>query len=250
MTGGFQPGDLIVIAARPSMGKTALSLNIAYNAAYKSKVPSAIFSLEMSKEQLLHRLMGSAGNINVTRLRNAKMEHEEWGRFNVVAGELEDVPIYINDTSALTALELRAQARRLKATEDIGMIIVDYLQLMEDPKARSREQEVSKISRSLKALAKELHLPVVALSQLNRKVEERTNKRPQLADLRDSGSIEQDSDLILFIYRDEVYREDSPDKGVAEINVAKQRMGPTGKFKLTFQADYSRFRDYIEDLGY
>lgn len=187
------------------------------------------------------------GNINVTRLRTAKMENEEWARFMAVGAELEDAPIYINDTSAITALELRAQARRLKATENIGMVLVDYLQLMVDSKARSREQEVANISKSLKALAKELRLPVVALSQLNRKVEERTNKRPQLADLRDSGSLEQDADLILFIYRDKVYREDSPDKGVAEINVAKQRMGPTGMFKLTFQPDYSRFRDFFDE---
>lgn len=175
------------------------------------------------------------------------MENEEWARFMAVGAELEDAPIYINDTSAITALELRAQARRLKATENIGMVLVDYLQLMVDSKARSREQEVANISKSLKALAKELRLPVVALSQLNRKVEERTNKRPQLADLRDSGSLEQDADLILFIYRDEVYREDSPDKGVAEINMAKQRMGPTGMFKLTFQPDYSRFRDFFDE---
>jgi len=246
-TGGLQPGDLILIAARPSMGKTALALNLSVNAALKSKLPSAIFSLEMTKEQLLHRMMGNVGNINVTRLRTARMENEEWSRFITVGEELEDAPIYINDASTLTPLEIRAQARRLKATEKIGLVIVDYLQLMRDPRARSREQEVSNISRSLKALAKELKLPVVALSQLNRKVEERTNKRPQLADLRESGSLEQDADLILFIYRDEIYREDSPQRGIAEINLAKQRMGPTGLVKLCFQPDYSRFRDYIED---
>lgn len=242
VTGGWQPGDLILLAARPSMGKTALATNLALGAG----CPVAFFSLEMSCEQLVQRFMANLGKINATRLRTGKMEPEEWVRFMDLEERLIRKPIFINDSARLTPLELRAQARRLTAKHRIGLVIVDYLQLMSCPGAKSREQEVSQISRSLKALAKELHVPVIALSQLNREVEKRSDRRPIMSDLRDSGSLEQDADLILFIYRDEIYREDSPDIGTAEINVAKHRMGPTRKFKLAFQPEFSRFVNYQE----
>jgi len=242
-TAGFQPSDLIIIAARPSMGKTALALNIAFNAAYKPRVPVAFFSLEMSREQLVRRLLSSIGEVDASQIRRAAfLTTQEWAHLQEAAGYLIDCPIFIDDTPAASVLEIRAKCRRLKAEGKLGLVIIDYLQLMRGRgDAPSREQEISEISRSLKALAKELHVPVVALSQLNRRVEERPNKRPQLADLRESGAIEQDADVILFIYRDEVYREDSPDKGIAEVIVGKQRNGPTGKVKLSFRDKYTRF---------
>jgi len=245
LTAGFQNSDLIIIAARPSMGKTALALNIAFNAAYKPQVPVAFFSLEMSNEQLVRRLLSSVGEVDASNLRRAFLSPDEWAHLQSGAGYLEDCPIYIDDTPAATVLDIRAKARRLKAENKLGLVIIDYLQLMRGrADVHSREQEISEISRSLKALAKELHVPVIALSQLNRKVEERPNKRPQLADLRESGAIEQDADVILFIYRDEVYREDSPDKGTAEVIVGKQRNGPTGKVKLVFRDKYTAFAPY------
>ena len=242
-TAGFQPSDLIILAARPSMGKTALALNIAFNAAYKPRTPVALFSLEMSKEQLVRRLLSSIGEVDASQIRRAAfLTHQEWAHLQEAAGYLIDCPIFIDDTPAASVLEIRAKCRRLKAEGKLGLVIIDYLQLMRGRgDAPSREQEISEISRSLKALAKELHVPVIALSQLNRRVEERPNKRPQLADLRESGAIEQDADVILFIYRDEVYREDSPDKGVAEVIVGKQRNGPTGKVRLSFRDKYTRF---------
>jgi replicative DNA helicase len=243
-TAGFQPSDLIIIAARPSMGKTALALNIAFNASYdKPQTPVALFSLEMSKEQLVRRLLSSIGQVDASQIRRAAfLTHQEWAHLQEAAGFLIDCPIYIDDTPAASVLEIRAKCRRLKAEGKLGMVIIDYLQLMRGRgDAPSREQEISEISRSLKALAKELQVPVVALSQLNRRVEERPNKRPQLADLRESGAIEQDADVILFIYRDEVYREDSPDKGTAEVIIGKQRNGPTGKVRLSFRDKYTRF---------
>ena len=243
-TAGFQPSDLIIIAARPSMGKTALALNVAFNAAYdKPQTPVAFFSLEMSKEQLVRRFLSSEGTVDASQIRRAAfLTHQEWANLQEAAGKLLDCQIYIDDTPAATVLEIRAKCRRLKAEGKLGLVIIDYLQLMRGRgNAPSREQEISEISRSLKALAKELHVPVVALSQLNRRVEERPNKRPQLADLRESGAIEQDADVILFIYRDEVYREDSPDKGTAEVIVGKQRNGPTGKVRLSFRDKYTRF---------
>ncbi|MEW6657798.1 MAG: replicative DNA helicase [Thermodesulfobacteriota bacterium] len=242
-TAGFQPSDLIILAARPSMGKTALALNIAFNAAYKPRVPVALFSLEMSREQLVRRLLSSIGEVDASQIRRAAfLTHQEWAHLQEAAGYLIDCPIFIDDTPAATVLEIRAKCRRLKAEGKLGLVIIDYLQLMRGRgDAPSREQEISEISRSLKALAKELQVPVLALSQLNRRVEERPNKRPQLADLRESGAIEQDADVILFIYRDEVYREDSPDKGIAEVIVGKQRNGPTGKVKLSFRDKYTRF---------
>ena len=248
LTAGFQPSDLIIIAARPSMGKTALALNIAFNAAYKPQVPVAFFSLEMSKEQLVRRLLSSIGEVDASNLRRAFLSTAEWANLQTAAGYLLDCPMYIDDTPAATLLDIRAKARRLKADNKLGLLVIDYLQLMRGrADAYSREQEISEISRSLKALAKELNVPVIALSQLNRRVEERPNKRPQLADLRESGAIEQDADVIIFIYRDEVYREDSPDKGTAEIIVGKQRNGPTGKVKLHFRAKYTTFAPYERD---
>ena len=244
-TAGFQPSDMINNAARPSMGKTALALNIAFYAAYeKPQVPVALFSLEMSKEQLVRRLLSSVGEVDASQLRRAAfLTGDEWAQLQEAAGKLLDCPIYIDDTPAATVLEIRAKCRRLKAEGKLELVIIDYLQLMRGrANAPSREQEISEISRSLKALAKELKVPVIALSQLNRRVEERPNKRPQLADLRESGAIEQDADVVLFIYRDEIYREDSPDKGIAEIKIGKQRNGPSGHtVKLAYRDKFTRF---------
>jgi replicative DNA helicase len=221
---------------------------MAYNAAYKSQVPVAFFSLEMSKEQLVRRLLSSIGEVDAGNLRRAFLSTPEWANLQTAAGYLLDSPIYIDDTPAATVLDIRAKARRLKADDKLGLVFIDYLQLMRGRHdVPSREQEISEISRSLKALAKELDVPVVALSQLNRRVEERPNKRPQLSDLRESGAIEQDADVIIFIYRDEVYREDSPDKGIAEVIVGKQRNGPTGKVKLAFRDKYTRFDNLAKE---
>jgi replicative DNA helicase len=249
MTAGLQNSDLIILAARPSMGKTALALNIAYNVAHNSKVPVAIFSLEMSKEQLVRRLLSSVGRVDASNIRRAAfLTREQWGDLQMAAGNLLDCPILIDDTPAVSALEVRAKCRRLKRDKKLGLILIDYLQLMRGRSdAASREQEISEISRSLKALAKELEVPVVALSQLNRRVEERPDKRPVLSDLRESGAIEQDADVIIFIYRDEVYKKDSLDKGVAEIKIGKQRNGPTGTFKLHFSSQFTRFDDLSEE---
>jgi replicative DNA helicase len=244
LTAGFQPSDLIIVAARPSMGKTALALNIAYNAAYQAQVPVAFFSLEMAKEQLVRRLLSSIGEVDASHLRRAFLSTMEWANLQTAAGYLLDCPVFIDDTPAATVLDIRAKARRLKAEGKLGLVIVDYLQLMRGrADAPSREQEISEISRSLKALAKELKVPVIALSQLSRKVEDRdkSNKRPILSDLRESGAIEQDADVVIFIYRDELYREDSPDKGTAEVIIGKQRNGPTGKLKLSFRDKFTRF---------
>lgn len=242
LTAGFQDSDLIIIAARPSMGKTALALNIAYNAAFKPQKHVAFFSLEMSREQLVRRLLSSVGKVDASNLRRAFLSTMEWANLQTAAGYLLDCPIYIDDTPAATVLDIRAKARRLKADGKLNMLVIDYLQLIRGrADVHSREQEISEISRSLKALAKELKVPVIVLSQLNRKVEDRPNKRPQLADLRESGAIEQDADVVIFIYRDEVYREDSPEQGTAEIIIGKQRNGPTGKIKLNFQAKYTTF---------
>ncbi len=224
------------------MGKTALALNIARNAAVDHEVPVAIFSLEMSKEQLGMRLLCSEAKVDAHKMRGGFFSSAEWVKLTRAAGTISEAPIFVDDSPALSVLELRAKARRLKRDQKLGLIIVDYLQLMRGPQsAEQREQEISEISRSLKALAKELALPVVALSQLNRRVEERHDKRPQLSDLRESGAIEQDADLIAFIYRDEVYHAESPDKGKAEIIIGKQRNGPTGKIDLAFVSQYTRF---------
>jgi replicative DNA helicase len=257
-TAGFQPSDLIILAARPSMGKTALALNIAFNAAYGRRrgagqsippVPVAFFSLEMSKEQLVRRLLSSEGRVDASQIRRAAfLTGQEWTKLQEAAGILVDCPIYIDDSPAASVLNIRAKSRRLKAEGNLGMVIIDYLQLMHGRyDAPSREQQISEISRSLKALAKELAVPVIALSQLSREPEKREKKRPQLSDLRESGAIEQDADVVLFIYRDEVYRKDSPDKGIAEVIVGKQRNGSIGTVKMHFEAKFTRFDDLERD---
>jgi len=245
MTAGLQPADLIIVAGRPSMGKTALALNMALNAAFKHKVPVAVFSLEMSKEQLVMRMLASEARIELNRIRTGKIRADEWKKLTGAAGNLNETNIFIDDSSGLNPLEMRAKARRLKVEANIGLVMVDYLQLMTGMgKAERRDLEISEISRSLKAMAKELKVPVVALSQLSRAVENRENKRPILADLRESGAIEQDADVIMFIYRDEVYNPDSNDKGSAEIIIGKQRNGPTGTTVLTFINEHTRFEDH------
>ncbi len=252
MTAGFQEGDLVIIAGRPSMGKTALALNIAEHVAVNSGLPVGVFSMEMSASQLVMRTLGSMGRFDQHKLRTGRLTVEEWGRFTDPVVKLTKAPMQIDETAALNALELRARARRLhREYKKLGLIIVDYLQLMSSASAgENRATEISEISRALKALAKELQVPVVALSQLNRSVEQRPNKRPVMADLRESGAIEQDADVILFIYRDEVYNPDSPDAGTAEIIVAKQRNGPTGQVVLTFQGEYTRFTNHMNDNKY
>ena len=246
LTAGLQPSDLIIIAGRPVMGKTSFTLNIAQHAATRAGVPVGFFSLEMSKEQLALRMLCAEARINSQKIRSGFLSERDWLRLTDAAATLSEAPIFIDDTPALSVLEIRAKARRLKSEHNIGLIIVDYLQLMKGKgRVDTREREISEISRSLKALAKELNIPVVAVSQLNRRVEERENKRPRLADLRESGAIEQDADLIVFIYRDEVYNEDTPDKGIAEIIIGKQRSGPTGVVKLAFLDKYTRFENLL-----
>lgn len=249
LTSGFQRSELIIIAGRPSMGKTAFALNIAQHAAIEMDVPVAVFSLEMSKEQLAMRMLSSEARVDAQRLRKGFLGETDWPRLTTAAGSLSEAKIFIDDTAAITVLEMKAKARRLKAEKGLGMVVLDYLQLMKGrEQSPSREQEISEISRSLKALAKELNVPVVALSQLNRQVEARSDRRPQMADLRESGAIEQDADVILFIYRDEVYNrsEDNPEKGIAEIIIGKQRNGPTGKVKLAFLKEFTRFENLAQ----
>jgi replicative DNA helicase len=244
LTSGLQPSDLIIIAGRPSMGKTAFALNIAQNAAVQASVPAAIFSLEMSKEQLALRMLCSEAKVDAHRLRGGFLGEADWPKLTRAAGSLSEAPLFIDDTPGISALEMRAKARRLKLEHNLGLVIVDYLQLMRGrASVDSREQEISDISRSLKALAKELAIPVIALSQLNRRVEDRGDKRPQLSDLRESGAIEQDADVILFLYRDEVYNKTEENRGKAEIIVGKQRNGPTDKVDLTFLDKYTRFEN-------
>jgi replicative DNA helicase len=246
MTGGFQNSDMIIVAARPSMGKTAFVLSIARNAAVDHGKPVGFFSLEMSSQQLVMRLICAEARVDAQSVRTGRLPDEQWRNLSTRIGKLYNAKIFIDDTPALSILELRAKARRLKAEHDVAMIVVDYLQLMSGPKnAQSREQEISQISRSLKALAKELNIPVVALSQLNRAVETSSDKRPMLANLRESGAIEQDADVIAFIYRDEVYNkaDDNPEKGKAEIIIGKQRNGPTGTIKLAFLNQFTTFEN-------
>jgi len=247
-TAGLQPSDLVIVAGRPSMGKTALAMNFAENAAIKHKLPVAIFSMEMPGEQLALRMMSSLGYIDQHKIRTGRLEDDDWPRLTSAVSILDSAPLFIDDTPALSPVELRARARRLKREHDIGMIIIDYLQLMQIPGTReNRTTEISEISRNLKALAKELNVPVVALSQLNRSLEQRTDKRPVMSDLRESGAIEQDADVIMFIYRDEVYNQDSPHRGMAEIIISKQRNGPIGTCHMTFRGQYTRFENYAED---
>ena len=243
-TAGLQKSDLIILAARPSMGKTALALNISRNTAVDFGIPVAIFSLEMSKEQLSMRMLCSEASVDSSRIRSGFIGKDNWVDITDAAGILSEAPIYIDDSPDLSALEIRAKARRLKMDKDIGLVIVDYLQLMKGRhSAERRELEISEISRSLKALAKELDIPVLALSQLNRKLEDRSDKRPMLSDLRESGALEQDADVVVFIYRDEEYNKDinNPNSGKAEIIIAKQRNGPTGTVPLAFLKAYTRF---------
>ena len=247
MTSGLQPSDLIIVAGRPSMGKTSFAMNIAEHAAIKTRRPVAVFSMEMPGDALAMRMMSSLGRIDQHRVRTGKLGEEEWPRLTSAVHILAEVPLFIDDTAALTPTEVRARARRLKREHgDLGLIVLDYIQLMQAPGAsENRATELSAISRSLKALAKELDVPVIALSQLNRSLEQRPNKRPVMSDLRESGAIEQDADLIVFIYRDEVYNEDSKDKGTAEIIIAKQRNGPIGTTRLTFLGKYTKFENFI-----
>ena len=243
-TTGFQNADLIIVAGRPSMGKTALCLNIAQHASINAKIPTAVFSLEMSKEQLAIRMLCSEARVDSGRLRSGFLSESDWPKLTMAAGALSDASIFIDDTPAISVLELRAKARRLKADRGLGLVIIDYLQLMRGRSGlERREQEISEISRSLKALAKELDIPVLAISQLSRKAEDRPGRRPQLSDLRESGAIEQDADVIIFIYRDEVYNPDSDHKGTAEVVIGKQRNGPTGKVDLTFISEFTTFKD-------
>ncbi len=262
MTAGLQPSDLVIIAGRPSMGKTAFILNIVEHAGVFADpaVPVLVFSLEMSKEQLVQRMLCSVSRVDASRLRTGNLVDTDWSKLTNGASMLSEAPIYIDDTPGITVLELRAKARRLKAERNLGLVVVDYLQLMQGHNAESRQQEISEISRSLKALAKELNVPVIALSQLNRSLENRTDKRPIMADLRESGAIEQDADVIMFIYREAVYCEDcrsrerTCEKGHekdAEIIVGKQRNGPIGTVHLTFRGQYTRFENQAKrDEGY
>ncbi|MEO7251026.1 MAG: replicative DNA helicase [Arenimonas sp.] len=248
LTTGLQPSDLIILAARPSMGKTALAMNLAETAALRGKKAVAVFSMEMSSSQLAFRLISSLGRINQQNLRTGDLEEEEWPRVTSAITMLSDAKIFIDDTPALSPGDLRSKARRLKREHDVGLIVIDYLQLMQVPGSKeNRATEISEISRSLKALAKELNVPVVALSQLNRSLEARVDKRPMMSDLRESGAIEQDADLIMFIYRDDYYNKESPDRGLAEIIISKQRNGPTGMVKLTFLGQFTKFENHASD---
>ncbi|MDQ3811571.1 MAG: replicative DNA helicase [Chloroflexota bacterium] len=250
MTSGFQPADLVIVAARPSMGKTALVLNIAQYAAIESNIPVAIFSLEMSKESLVQRMLTAEARVDAQKLRKGMLRDDDFPRMARAAGILSSAPIWIDDSPGITLLEIRSKARRLKADGDIGMVIIDYLQLIHGPSdSESRQQEISYISRSLKALAKELNVPVLALSQLSRAPEQRTEKRPQLSDLRESGAIEQDADVVMFLYRQEMYdgpvdKDGNSIEGRAEVIVGKQRNGPTGIVNLYFHKSYTRFENY------
>ena len=250
MTAGMHAGDLVIVAGRPGMGKTAFAMNIALNACGARKTPALVFSLEMPKEQLARRMLCSEARVDASHLRTGQLAREDWPKLINAAGLLSDMPVWIDDTPGLTLMELRAKARRLRSESGLGLIVVDYLQLMRSgTRSESREHEIRGISRSLKGLANEMAVPVVALSQLNRGVETRgvKDRRPQLSDLRESGAIEQDADTILFIYRDEVYNRDTPDHGIAEVIIGKQRHGPTGTTRSRFFSQYTRFENLDED---
>jgi len=248
-TGGLRPGDLLIIAGRPSMGKSTLAINMAEHAALKDGVRAsvAIYSLEMPAEQILTRMLSSVGSVHLGNIRSGKLSEEDWPRITGATKQLQDAKIFIDDTPALTPTELRARSRRIKREHGLDLVVVDYLQLMTVPGTKeNRATEISEISRGLKALAKELSCPVIALSQLNRGVEQRENKKPVMSDLRESGAIEQDADMILLIYRDEVYNRETPKKGVAEIDLAKHRNGEIGEIRLTFKGANSRFENYVD----
>jgi replicative DNA helicase len=244
MTAGLQPGDLIIIAGRPSMGKTTLAINIAENAAVGKGVPVAIFSMEMSAEQLSMRMISSLGRVHQGSLRTGNFNDEDWTRINAAVAQMSEAPIFIDETPALTPTEVRARARRLKREKGLGLIVIDYMQLMQvGGTVENRTAEISEISRGLKALAKEMHCPVIALSQLNRAVEQRAEKKPVMSDLRESGAIEQDADIIMMIYREEVYDQNTPRKGIADIIITKQRNGPVGEVQLAFMGEYTKFEN-------
>ncbi len=248
-TSGLQRGDLVIVAARPSMGKTTFAMNIAEHAALKSGEPVAVFSMEMPADALAMRMLASLGRVELQRIRTGSLDDDDWPRLTSTMSLLSEASLYIDDSPGLSPQEMRARARRLKRERGLGLVVVDYLQLMQIPGFKeNRTGEISEISRSLKSMAKELDVPVVALSQLNRSLEQRPNKRPVMSDLRESGAIEQDADVIVFIYRDEVYNEDSPEKGMAEIIIGKQRNGPIGTCRLTFLGKYTRFENYIHDV--
>ena len=250
LTAGLQKSDLILLAARPSMGKTALALNIAENSALKLRVPTAVFSLEMSKTQIANRILSMHSGVNAQSIRTGKIDDNQWGELMRSADTIADAPLFIDDTPGITVAELRTKCRKLKLEQNLGLIIIDYLQLMSGSGKRSsdsRQQEISEISRSLKGLAREVDCPVLALSQLSRAVEQRPDKRPMLSDLRESGAIEQDADVVMFIYRDEYYNKDSEQKGIAEVSISKQRNGPTGVAKLGCRLEYTRFVNLMHD---
>jgi replicative DNA helicase len=251
ITSGLQNGDLIVVAGRPSSGKTSFALNIAEHAAIKYQVPTAIFSMEMSAEQLVFRFLSSLGRVDQSHIRTGRLDENDWPRLTATVQLLTGVPLYIDDMPGLTPTEIRARARRLKHRHGLGLVIVDYLQLMQTSRViENRTMEISEISRDLKALARELNVPVIAISQLNRNLEQRPNKRPVMSDLRDSGTIEQDADVIAFIYRDEMYNRESAEPGVAEVIIGKHRNGPTGEIRLAFLAPYTRFENLADESRY
>jgi len=244
ITTGFQPSELIVVAGRPGMGKTAFCMNIAQYVSINKNIPVAIFSLEMSKSQLVQRMLCSEARIDSHNLRKGRLAEADWAPLSMAAGRLSSSSIFIDDTAGISGLEIRAKARRLKAQCNLGLVIIDYLQLMQTAgRVENRQQEISEISRSLKGLARELNVPVVAVSQLSRAVEQREERRPRLSDLRESGAIEQDADLVIFIYREEYYKPKTEKKGISEIIISKQRNGPTGKVELTFIKEYAKFEN-------
>lgn len=247
---GFQASDFIILAGRPSMGKTSLGLCIGYNAAMKHNIPVAVFSLEMSKEQLVQRILCAEAKVDQQRLRNGTIDEEDWLKLHETAGKLAKAPIYIDDTPGISIRQLRAKARQLKAEKGLGLIVIDYLQMLQGSRrSENRQQEISEISRSLKGLAKELQIPVLALAQLSRSVEQRPNKRPVMSDLRESGSLEQDADMVMFIYRDEYYNPESEKKGIAEIIISKNRNGPVGSVDLVFLKEYTKFVSIIKNTS-
>jgi len=248
-TAGLHNSDLILVAARPAMGKSAFALNIATNAAVKAKVPVVIFSLEMAKEQMANRILCSEAMVDSNKVRTGKVEEEDWAKLAAASGELSEAPIYIDDTPGISIMEIRAKCRKMKMEKDIGLIVIDYLQLIQGSGKRgaSREQEISEISRSLKILAKEINVPVIALSQLSRAPEQRPDHRPMLADLRESGAIEQDADIVMFLYRDDYYNEESEKKNIAEVIIAKQRSGSTGTVELLWLGSYTKFANKYKE---
>ena len=252
MTSGLQGGDLIIVAGRPSMGKTAFSLNLGEHVALEAGLPVAVFSMEMGASQLATRMLCSIGRIDSNRLRTGRLNDDDWSRLTGAIGRMQDMPMFIDETPALSVIDLRGRARRLARQQGrLGLVVIDYLQLMSGSGGNeNRATEISEMTRSLKSLAKELNCPVIALSQLNRSLEQRPNKRPVMSDLRESGGIEQDADVILFIYRDEVYNPDSPEKGTAEVIIGKQRNGPIGTVRLTFAGQFTRFENYTPGASF